>query len=238
MSSTIKTAVLFLALTIFPVASSSAWSTGEQTKKLRLQFEGTPLVKAAKWMSQKTGLNLIVEDSLRNLQITIFSGAKVSQAEAIQAFWSALKTERLQVEKEANFYLITRARKPQTHSAKSNSPSINDAIQQLDENTWRVSAVALKNRVEKKTGVMMQSRIVPYFKDGKAEGFKLFAIRPNSLYQHLGLRNGDIVCKINGKTIDSPQRALELYANLKQHKTIKVEIIRNEKPRTFSYQIE
>jgi general secretion pathway protein C len=46
--------------------------------------------------------------------------------------------------------------------------------------------------------IAMQARIVPAFKGGVAVGFKLFSIRPDSIYGKAGLQNGDIVTSING----------------------------------------
>lgn len=74
---------------------------------------------------------------------------------------------------------------------------------------------------------MMQVRIVPAFQDGKPQGFKLFSIRQGSVYEQLGLQNGDIIQRINGISLDSPQRALESYALLKQTRHLEVDIRRD-----------
>ncbi len=41
-------------------------------------------------------------------------------------------------------------------------------------------------------------RTVPAVKDGKPAGFKLYAIRPGSLFARLGFLNGDTLVSING----------------------------------------
>lgn len=46
--------------------------------------------------------------------------------------------------------------------------------------------------------VAMQARIVPGFKDGQAVGFKLFSIRPDSIYSKIVSRMGDVIRRING----------------------------------------
>ena len=43
----------------------------------------------------------------------------------------------------------------------------------------------------------MQARIVPSFKDGVAQGFKLFSIRPDSIYSKIGIQNGDVIKRIS-----------------------------------------
>lgn len=56
-----------------------------------------------------------------------------------------------------------------------------------------------------------QARIVPAFQNGRAVGFKLFSIRPSSDFARAGLHNGDVVTRINGIELSSPERALEAY---------------------------
>jgi membrane-associated protease RseP (regulator of RpoE activity) len=63
--------------------------------------------------------------------------------------------------------------------------------------------------------IAMQARIVPAFRDGVAVGFKLFSIRPDSIYAELGIQNGDIVTSINDLDLNSPEKALEIYSKLK-----------------------
>ena len=86
--------------------------------------------------------------------------------------------------------------------------------------------------------VATQARIVPSFKNGKPNGFKLFSIKPGSLYTKIGLRNGDVVQRINGYDMDSPDKALEVYQKLQDSKSITVEIQRRGKPMTMSYTIQ
>lgn len=74
--------------------------------------------------------------------------------------------------------------------------------------------------------LLTAARIVPAFKDGMAIGFKLFAIEPDSLYAKLGFRNGDIVSKVGGGSIDTPEAALEVYTRLNHASMIEVDIIR------------
>jgi len=70
------------------------------------------------------------------------------------------------------------------------------------------------------------ARIVPAFKDGKPVGFKLFSVRPGSLYTKLGLQERDIIQRVNGITLDSPERSLEAYAQLDTATRVEVDIDR------------
>lgn len=103
----------------------------------------------------------------------------------------------------------------------------NDGIRQLSENNYEVDRSEIDNTLNDLNKVAMQARIVPAFKDGKAQGFKLFSIRPNSLYSKIGVQNGDVIKRINGFELNSPEKALEVYTKMKDANRIDIEIERN-----------
>lgn len=81
-------------------------------------------------------------------------------------------------------------------------------------------------------------RIVPSIKDGKPYGFKLYAIRPGSLFAALGFKNGDTLTAINGNDLSSPDKALEVYAKVRGAKRLEVAVTRRGKPVTLRIDIE
>jgi general secretion pathway protein C len=85
--------------------------------------------------------------------------------------------------------------------------------------------------------VAMQARIVPSFRDGKAVGFKLFSIRPGSIYERLGIKNGDVITRINGFDLNSPEKALEIYSKLREAPRIYLELERGSVPLTLTYRL-
>jgi general secretion pathway protein C len=85
--------------------------------------------------------------------------------------------------------------------------------------------------------VAPEGRIVPAFKDGRMNGFRLLAFRTDSLYARLGLREGDVVRRINGFEIDSPQEGLALYARLKEASQIEIELERRGAPLRIEYRV-
>jgi len=82
------------------------------------------------------------------------------------------------------------------------------------------------------------ARVVPAVKDGKADGFKLYAIRPSSVYAALGLQNGDTLHKVNNNELTTADKALEVYVKLREAKNIKLEIVRRGKTITIEYRIK
>lgn len=70
-------------------------------------------------------------------------------------------------------------------------------------------------------------RILPSFVDGKAQGFKLAAIREGTLPARAGLCNGDIVLSVDGMSLSSPDKALEIYSKLKGARQAVLRLRRN-----------
>ena len=81
--------------------------TTPKNLKIALDFRDAELSDVVKLMSAQTGRNFIVADSLRTgKKITIISPNPVSQAEAYQAFLSALQMNGLTVVPSGKFYKI------------------------------------------------------------------------------------------------------------------------------------
>lgn len=74
------------------------------------------------------------------------------------------------------------------------------------------------------------ARVVPAMKNGTPDGFKLYAIRPTSLFAAIGLQNGDTLQAINGFPLTSADAALELYTKLRDALALELEVVRRGKP--------
>ena len=74
-------------------------------------------------------------------------------------------------------------------------------------------------------------------KDGAANGFRIFAIRRNSLFQKLGLKNNDVVQRVNGMELNDPARAMGLLDELKGENRLTIDVLRGKEPRTLTYEI-
>lgn len=100
-------------------------------------------------------------------------------------------------------------------------------IRAMGENDYEVPRPEIDRYLSNLNDVAMQARIVPAFKDGQSQGFKLFSIRPDSLYTKIGIQNGDVIRRINGYDLNSPEKALEIYTKLRDASRIDIEIERN-----------
>ncbi|PTL80429.1 type II secretion system protein GspC [Vitiosangium sp. GDMCC 1.1324] len=104
---------------------------------------------------------------------------------------------------------------------------LGNGIKAVSENDYEVPRTEIDRTLANLNDVAMQARIVPAFKDGQAQGFKLFSIRPDSIYSKIGVQNGDVIKRINGFELNSPEKALEVYTKLKEASRIEIELERN-----------
>jgi general secretion pathway protein C len=66
--------------------------------------------------------------------------------------------------------------------------------------------------LEQTSDIARSARIVPALRHGAPAGVKVYAIRPGSLLEAIGLENGDTVRAINDVSILQPDAALSLYS--------------------------
>lgn len=81
------------------------------------------------------------------------------------------------------------------------------------------------------------ARMVPAIRNGKPDGFKLYAIRPSSVYARLGFMNGDTVHAINGMDVSKAEDALEAYAKIKNADEVAFDVRRRGRAVLLTIQI-
>jgi general secretion pathway protein C len=101
--------------------------------------------------------------------------------------------------------------------------------------TITVNRKDIQNSLKDINKLMSEVRIRPHFKDGESDGLSVSRIKGGSVFSKLGLRNGDIVQKINGEPINSPDEVLALYEKLKSGSRVSLEVTRKGEPKTMNY---
>ena len=88
--------------------------------------------------------------------------------------------------------------------------------------------------------LMTQAQITPRFKKGQEGEGGLFvsAIKKDSIFRQMGLRNGDIIKGVDGRELHSLDDAFSLYRQLKDSDSVNVRVIRRGKEIGLDYVIE
>ena len=104
-------------------------------------------------------------------------------------------------------------------------------------NKYVVSRTILNKDLSDLYGFLSQINIQPYRKNGKPHGFRVSSIRPNSVFYQLGLRNNDVIVKLNGVEIRQPEDVMGLYQQIKELDNVTLEVERRGMPATFTYSL-
>ena len=84
---------------------------------------------------------------------------------------------------------------------------------------------------------MTDARLLPSMKEGKVEGFRVAELRPGGVFDMVGIKNGDVLLRINDFPIDSPEKAMQSFVSLKGQSRIKLDIFRETRPVSLNYDI-
>ena len=86
--------------------------------------------------------------------------------------------------------------------------------------------------------LMGDVRVRPHFSRGKPDGLLLYGIKKDSLFQTMGLKNGDIIMGVDGREIESVDDALTFYEQLKESSDVNVQIKRRGRTKEIQYHVE
>jgi general secretion pathway protein C len=114
---------------------------------------------------------------------------------------------------------------------------LNQGIRKLDGRRYEIKRGTLELALGNLASLARSVRVRPEVRDGKAFGFRLFAIRADVPFAKLGLRNDDVLVSINGLDLATPERALDAYGKLKESPRLGLGLLREGHETTQEYTI-
>ena len=172
-----------------------------------------------------------VGDTIQNVPITAISRNCV-------AFNNGGKSEELCFQRDG-----IETQVPQRQSSRpapppaAAQPASDAGIVRVDGATWRISRELLLEQFGNFGSLSAQARMMPYMVQGQPQGFRMLQVVPDSTLQKLGLQNGDVLQKVNGLNINSPAEALQAFQQLQSESTVRLELLRQNRPTTLTYEI-
>jgi general secretion pathway protein C len=107
-----------------------------------------------------------------------------------------------------------------------------------DQRSWVLDRQEVASVLENLPQLLTKARVVPNLSpDGKNDGFRVVSISPASFYERIGLRNGDVLQRINGIEVKDPQTFMQVFTQLKDESSITLDLLRNNKKESFNYEI-
>jgi general secretion pathway protein C len=115
--------------------------------------------------------------------------------------------------------------------------NVAEGIKRLNEGDFVIDKSVVNEAFENMGNLMRGARIVPEMERGKIVGFKMLKIRKKSLYDQIGLQDGDVIHRINSVEFRGPEDALRMFMELRNAGNISIDITRGGQRQTLNYQV-
>lgn len=110
-------------------------------------------------------------------------------------------------------------------------------VKKIGEKQYLLDRRKVQQALESPEHILSDARLYPNIKNGKQEGFLVLEVIPGGIYDSLGLKNGDVLLRINGLQISNPEVAIQAMSALRGMNTVNLDIIRGSSKMTLNYQI-
>ena len=111
-------------------------------------------------------------------------------------------------------------------------------IQRVDDHHRQVDSNLVQKKLQDLPSLLRQAKAVPHRKNGQNAGFRIVNIQSGSVYEDLGLKEGDVIKGVNGRSIRSPSQAMEAYRELRSSQRFEVQVVRDGSPVTLTYSVQ
>lgn len=126
---------------------------------------------------------------------------------------------------------------PQSQLQQVAPKRLTDIAKQTGERSFVVDQKKIQYAIENPSQIMTDARLLPNFVDGIQKGFVLREVKPGGIYHSLGLRDGDVLLRINEYNINNPESGLQAFMALRGLERVHLDIIRGGTNMTLTYLI-
>lgn len=188
----------------------------------------TKLVLIGTFVSDGEAPFAIIEDDKKKAQDVFMLNESIFD----QAILKSIAADKVEIERNGQIETLVIDDAP----ARTSDAGIGAGVV-AEGDTVVVDEAEVDRALENLPLLLTQARAVPYFKEGRSVGLRMFAIKSGSLFEKIGLKNGDILKSINGNSLGDITQAMKLFETLKQQRNIGVVVERDRQDREFKYQI-
>ena len=87
-------------------------------------------------------------------------------------------------------------------------------------------------------GLLGRTRATPFKKGDAVVGLELGRVHRDSMLQHLGLEEGDVLQSMSGTQITSPEKLMAAYERMQQADRFRMRILRDGVPKSIEYKVQ
>lgn len=110
-------------------------------------------------------------------------------------------------------------------------------VHRLGANRYVLDRSTVDSNLQNMPRLFTEIRAIPILQHGASNGFRLSEIESGSIFQQIGLRDGDVLTSVGGQPINDPTKALAVLAALRTSSSITLSVMRNGAPMQLYYNI-
>jgi general secretion pathway protein C len=108
-----------------------------------------------------------------------------------------------------------------------------DEVRQISPGRYQVSQRLLDYKLANLTETLTEARAIPV----PGQGFRIRSIKKGSLFERIGIQNGDLLRSVNGLELTSIEQAMRAYKMLQKEPRLRLQITRGSATETLDYEI-
>ena len=129
--------------------------------------------------------------------------------------------------------------KPPSRKSGGKDDNDDDDVVKLGDNKYQVSRDMIDKYMNDMEALSKMGRALLHRgPDGQFDGYRLSAIRRNTLADKLGIKNGDVIHSVNGKSLNSMSAAMDAYQTLTSENEFSFEVTRRGEKLSLGYDVQ
>ena len=114
--------------------------------------------------------------------------------------------------------------------ADDNNDSSQLKLKKLGPGKFEASRAEVAKTMQNPATLFSQMRALPHMQNGKTDGFSISEVVPGSVFEQIGMKNGDLVTAIDGQPVTNPMQAMTLMGSLQTRPSIDLTVSRSGVP--------
>lgn len=130
-----------------------------------------------------------------------------------------------------------RMMRPRPHMEEF-APTEGGGVRKVGPTSYEIEQGEFDRALSNVARLMTEARAVPEMDaSGSYLGFKIVYLKEDSLFEKIGIEKMDVLTRINGYELNSPEKALQLFGKLKTANQFTIDLKRGDRAVTLDYSV-
>lgn len=113
-----------------------------------------------------------------------------------------------------------------------------EGVKKVGPTSYEINQGEFDKALSNVARLMTEARAVPEMDEaGNSVGFKIIYLKEGSLFEKIGIEKMDVLTRINGYEMNSPEKALQLFSKLRTASQFTIDLKRGDRSVTLDYSV-